>query len=260
MYCILLLYGDKEVLVYNVTFQLKLSFSTRRALNPGSTAWNPSTQSSPSLCSGQQPTRQATAQQTRIFFPSRILIFSIPDPGSASKNVSIWTQKIVPKLSEIWSGLFNPGSGSRIQILIFYLSRIQGSKRHRIPDPDPQHCPYYMISKWLSPRVLESLAREIAPEQKVSSQLLHAKFFFRARAHLWFLRNVWIRTQKSCLPSCLTKTLSECKKFFQQGRIKSLKKGTIRRTTTKYIKSWLVFIIKVDLQIQNEFFLTLAKM
>jgi hypothetical protein len=24
-------------------------------------------------------------------------------------------------------------------ILIFYLSRIQGAKSHRIPDPDPQH-------------------------------------------------------------------------------------------------------------------------
>jgi hypothetical protein len=29
--------------------------------------------------------------------------------------------------------------GSKIRILIFYPSRIQGSKRHRIPDPDPQH-------------------------------------------------------------------------------------------------------------------------
>jgi hypothetical protein len=35
------------------------------------------------------------------------------------------------------------GSGSRIRILIFFThpgSRIQGSKRHRIPDPDSQHC------------------------------------------------------------------------------------------------------------------------
>jgi hypothetical protein len=40
--------------------------------------------------------------------------------------------------------IFHPGSGSRIWILTFYLSRIlildprsriQGSKRHRIPDP-----------------------------------------------------------------------------------------------------------------------------
>jgi hypothetical protein len=30
-------------------------------------------------------------------------------------------------------------SGSRSQFLIFYPSRILGSKRHRIPDPDPLH-------------------------------------------------------------------------------------------------------------------------
>jgi hypothetical protein len=30
---------------------------------------------------------------------------------------------------------FDPGCSSRIRILIFYPSRIQGSKRHRIPDP-----------------------------------------------------------------------------------------------------------------------------
>jgi hypothetical protein len=43
---------------------------------------------------------------------SRIRIFSIPDPGSASKNLSILTQKMVSKLSEIWSGC-----SSRIRIL-----------------------------------------------------------------------------------------------------------------------------------------------
>jgi hypothetical protein len=51
---------------------------------------------------------------------SRIRIFSIPDPiffypGPATKNLSILTHKIVPKLSEKLSGLFNPdldpGSG-----------------------------------------------------------------------------------------------------------------------------------------------------
>jgi hypothetical protein len=35
------------------------------------------------------------------FFPSRIRIFFITDPGSASKDLSILTQKIVSKLSEI---------------------------------------------------------------------------------------------------------------------------------------------------------------
>ncbi len=70
------------------------------------------------------------------FFPSRILICSIPDPGSASKILSILTQKMVSSRSKIWSGFFIsdpdpdfipiPDPGSR------------GSKRHRIPDP--QHC------------------------------------------------------------------------------------------------------------------------
>ncbi len=32
------------------------------------------------------------------------------------------------------------GTGSRIQGSKGTGSRIQGSKRHRIPDPDPQHC------------------------------------------------------------------------------------------------------------------------
>jgi hypothetical protein len=35
---------------------------------------------------------------------------------------------------------FDPGCSFRIRILIFYQSRIQGSKRHWIPDPDSQHC------------------------------------------------------------------------------------------------------------------------
>ncbi len=65
----------------------------------------------------------------------RIRIFYIPDHGSASKNLSILTQKIVSNLLEIWSGLFipDPDPGS----WFFYLSRIpnpriQRSKRHRI--------------------------------------------------------------------------------------------------------------------------------
>ncbi len=77
------------------------------------------------------------------FFPSRIL-----DPGCTSKNLSILTTK-----KNGFSALrnmirvFHPGSGSRIWILTFYLSQIpildprswiQGSKRHRIPDPGSQ--------------------------------------------------------------------------------------------------------------------------
>jgi hypothetical protein len=53
-----------------------------------------------------------------------------PGSGSTSKNVNILTQIIVSKLSENMIRVVHPGSGSGI--LIFYPSRIQGSKRHRI--------------------------------------------------------------------------------------------------------------------------------
>ncbi len=55
---------------------------------------------------------------------------------------------MVSKHAEIWSGLFIPDSRSRIRILTFYPSRIQGSIRHRIPDP--QHCLRLPIPTWLT--------------------------------------------------------------------------------------------------------------
>ncbi len=59
------------------------------------------------------------------FFPSRIPdpgSKRFPDPGPASKNLSVLTQKLF----------------LRNMILIFNGSRIQGSKMHRVPDL--QHC------------------------------------------------------------------------------------------------------------------------
>jgi hypothetical protein len=76
-----------------------------------------------------------------FFHPgSRIRTVSIPDPESSSKNLSI----SVPKKSKKWflcSKKYDPGSSSRIRMLTFSHpgSRIQGSKRHPIPYPDPQH-------------------------------------------------------------------------------------------------------------------------
>ena len=73
------------------------------------------------------------------FFPSRIL-----DPGSVSKNLSILTKKNGFSALRNMIRVFHPGSGSWIWILTFYpsrililypRSRIQGSKRHRSPDP-----------------------------------------------------------------------------------------------------------------------------
>ncbi len=76
---------------------------------------------------------------------SRILIFThpgsrIPDLGSriqkqqqkrmVKKN---FIQKNVTNFSKMW--VWDPGSGKT-----YFGSRIQGSKRHQIPDPDQQHC------------------------------------------------------------------------------------------------------------------------
>ncbi len=49
----------------------------------------------------------------------------------------LFTQKVVAKLSKIW--VWDPGSEIRDPEWVYSGSRIQGSKRHRIPDPDPQH-------------------------------------------------------------------------------------------------------------------------
>ncbi len=73
------------------------------------------------------------------FIPSRIL-----DPRCALKNLRILTKKNGFSACRNMIRVFDPGSGSLILILTFYLSqipnldprsRIQGSKRHRIPDP-----------------------------------------------------------------------------------------------------------------------------
>ncbi len=47
--------------------------------------------------------------------------------------IELFTQNVVTKLSK--KRVWDPGSGKT-----YSGSRIQGSKKHRIPDPDPQHC------------------------------------------------------------------------------------------------------------------------
>ena len=74
------------------------------------------------------------------FFPSRIQVKKIPGSrsASASKNLCILTQKIVSKLSEIWSKIFIPDTD-----LYFFSIPDPGSKGqqlHRILDPDLQYC------------------------------------------------------------------------------------------------------------------------
>jgi hypothetical protein len=62
------------------------------------------------------------------FFPSWIRIFSIQDPRSTLKNLSIFN----PKNCFLSSRKYDPGCSSRILLFTHPVSRIQGSKRHRI--------------------------------------------------------------------------------------------------------------------------------
>jgi hypothetical protein len=84
-----------------------------------------------------------------FFHPGSVipdLNISIPDPGSQMhiKEFKYFNKKNGFSALINMIQVFHPGSESRIWILTFYLSRIpildprsriQGSKRHRIPDP-----------------------------------------------------------------------------------------------------------------------------
>ncbi len=68
----------------------------------------------------------------------RIPIFSVPDPnffhpGSRTRIKEF--KYVSPKKLFLSSRKYDPDCSSRIRILIFYPSLIQGSQRHRIPDP-----------------------------------------------------------------------------------------------------------------------------
>ncbi len=71
------------------------------------------------------------------FFPSWI-----PDPNFFYPGSRILIKEfkyVNPKKWFLSSRKYDPGCSSRIRILTFCPSRIQGFKKHRIPDPDPQH-------------------------------------------------------------------------------------------------------------------------
>ncbi len=91
-----------------------------------------------------EPLLQQVFRIRDVYPWSRIQNFSYRDPGSASKNLSILTQKIASKLSEIWSRLFipdldpdflpipDPDSQHRKQLFIFFSGLNKGS------DPGPE--------------------------------------------------------------------------------------------------------------------------
>jgi hypothetical protein len=60
--------------------------------------------------------------------------------------IELFTQKIVTKLSKIW--VWDPGSEIQDPEKTYSGSRIQGSKRHRIPDPDRK------LKKGLSQKII----------------------------------------------------------------------------------------------------------
>jgi hypothetical protein len=67
-----------------------------------------------------------------------LLMLKKKNLANFKKILELFVQKIVTKLSRIW--VRDPGSEIRDPEKTYSGSRIQGSKRHRIPDPDPQHC------------------------------------------------------------------------------------------------------------------------
>ncbi len=76
------------------------------------------------------------------FFSFRIRTVAIPDPGYASKNLSILT----PKKRFLSSRKYDPGCSSQIQMLTFYPSRIPDPGVKKAPRiPDPQH--WYRLIK-----------------------------------------------------------------------------------------------------------------
>jgi hypothetical protein len=84
----------------------------------------------------------------------------IPDPGSDFFHTGSWIcikefKYFKSKKLFLRSRKYDPGCSSRIRIPIFYPSRIKGSKRHRLPDPDPQH--WYSFS-CMRPGVLQPVS------------------------------------------------------------------------------------------------------
>ncbi len=85
----------------------------------------------------------ATSNMRPIFVPDftcgksnfSITFFSVADPKCLSRIRTKEFRYFNPKKWFLSSRKYDSDFSSRIRILTFYPSRIQGSKRHRIPDP-----------------------------------------------------------------------------------------------------------------------------
>ncbi len=74
-------------------------------------------------------------------------------------------------------GKYDPGCSSRIRILIFYSSRIQGSKRHRIPVPGSASLfksPYKILTRF-GVSLNDKPSEFLAPPSESGSRILMTK-------------------------------------------------------------------------------------
>jgi hypothetical protein len=115
--------------------------------------------------------------------------------------IELFTQKIVTMLSKIW--VWDPGSGKN-------LFRIQGSKRHRIPDP--QHCmsTFCRLSSGAPRRRRSNLALRGAPTARLreggaSSRpsgeltMAPATLFLLGTAMFLIFRGFWLKVERALL-------------------------------------------------------------
>ncbi len=109
------------------------------------------------------------------YYPSRIRIFSLADPGSASKNFSILTQKIVSKLSVKWSR-----------------NRIQAEKKLKIFN---KYTHILLIKIYLSQGVHNarlSYKRSMVLREKIEKNFAAEKnvYFFDQKLQIYFSKTV----------------------------------------------------------------------
>ncbi len=87
------------------------------------------------------------------FTATVVLFFTVADPGclhpgsrTRIKEFKYFNPKIWFLSSRKFDPVVHPGSGCRLST--HPGSRIQGSTRHQIPDPDPQHWLLRVMAEW----------------------------------------------------------------------------------------------------------------
>ncbi len=121
------------IIIFRYKYLVLIALGVHTLLKPFSTIWK--------MCSRTSSVADLGCLSRIRFFPSWIpdlgpKRFRIPDPGSASKNLSSFYPKNCFWALDNMIRDVHPGSGS--WIFTHTGSWIQGSKMHRIPDP--QHC------------------------------------------------------------------------------------------------------------------------